>query len=175
MVIGSMDGYPPIQLAWRQKVAAFWSIFWLPTIAWFFLVTVLPFDKVAAHPVAISWAGHLLFFLAQAIIIRRLIRKKYATFRVAVMRDGAPAGPTLSGQEAVQVAMRVALPQILFLVLMSLLAGLLSRNPDPSVSKALSTISLWGRVLAVGPYSVQYGLNAKYRKFELQAFGQRYI
>jgi hypothetical protein len=91
------------------------------------------------------------------------------------MRDGALAGPTLSGQEAAQLAMRVALPQLLFLVLISLLAGLLSGNPDPSVSKALSTISLWGRILAVGPYSVQYALSAKYRTFELQAFGQRYI
>lgn len=173
--IVSVDGYPPIQLAWRQKVAAYWSIFWGPAIASFFLAIVLPFNSIEDHATVISWVAQLIFFLVQGMIVRRLITKKYSTFRIGLLREGKLVDPTLSAREAVQLAMRVALPQILFLLLIFAAASLLGKSADQSISKILPTISLWGRILAVGPYAVQHGINVKYRTFRLQAFGQRYI
>src|SRR5882762_2356470 len=86
--------WPPIDLAWRQTLAAFWSITWPSGLAMFILLLALlsalpsdsSVDDLAQYGLAINLAINLMFFLCQAVLIPRLVRKRYRSFRVDVLR-----------------------------------------------------------------------------------------
>src|SRR5437660_8682392 len=82
--------WPPIDLAWRQTLAAFWSITWPSGLAMFILMLILlsalptdwAVDDLAQYGLAINLAINLMFFLCQAVLIPHLVRKGYRFFRV---------------------------------------------------------------------------------------------
>src|SRR5580693_1573764 len=107
--------WPPIYLAWRQRLAAFWSIAW-PSMA---AISVLGYLITWSWPAdAPMWAFQLsalvvyfAFPICQVFFVQRLVRKKYRSFRIDVVRDDVTAEPRLSLTETVQLWFRVAWPQ----------------------------------------------------------------
>jgi hypothetical protein len=94
MAIGSSQGWPLISLAWRQKLAAFWSIAWPGALASFVLVSFLGsllsragLPGEAGRPsLLLAIAGNLLFLLLQGILVPRLIRKRYRSSNRRISR-----------------------------------------------------------------------------------------
>src|SRR5258708_2360894 len=79
----------PIQLAWTQKIAAYWSISW-PALASSALLVFLitkdySVDRLLENQNFVAIGSGLFFFLIQALLTRRLVRKDYRTFRIYVI------------------------------------------------------------------------------------------
>jgi hypothetical protein len=72
-----------IDLTWRQKIAAFWSIAWPCWLATFvllgFITERFPVDDLVGHISALSVAANVAFLSGQAVLIQRLFRKQYET------------------------------------------------------------------------------------------------
>jgi hypothetical protein len=168
-----------IDLAWRQKVAAFWSISWPAWVASFtlaLLVTSLyPVSDLAQHLPAISLGGNLLFFGIQAVLTRRLVRKNYRSFRVEILRDDGRPSRMLSVRQAIHVWLWILAPQLALLLSSSLIVWWYGAKIPPETVRSISSLTLWLRFLVVGPYAVDLALRAKYAGFRLQAYGFRYI
>ena len=168
-----------ISLAWRQKVAAFWSISWPAWIGSFVLVMLLTSgysvellqDKFSI----IAFGGNLAFFSIQALLTRRLVRKNYRSFRVYVVRSDGSQCRKLSLREAVSVWLWIFGPQLAPLLVASLVVWFWGTKLPSEAVRGLSSMSLWLRFLVVGPYAVDLALRVKYPTFRLQACGFRYI
>src|SRR5438132_14410335 len=104
-----------IDLTWQQKVAAHWSIYW-PTMVLFLLtlIILLPLFHVEVREhVTVMWlAANSVFFTLQAIVIRRLVRKNYRSFRVEIVRDDGQRSRTVSMRPVVLVWLGVLLPLV---------------------------------------------------------------
>jgi hypothetical protein len=78
-------------LTWKQRIAAYWAISW-PAFAFsFLLIAFLPRDmslsQLKAHPTASAVISQVIFFGAQALLVHRLPRKKFQTFRLEKVKD----------------------------------------------------------------------------------------
>jgi hypothetical protein len=168
-----------ISLAWRQKVAAFWSISWPAWIGSLTLVILFTsaysVDLLQDKFSIIALGGNLAFFGIQALLTRRLVRKNYRSFRVYAVRDGGIQSRDLSIREAVSVWLWIFGPQLALLLLVSLVVGFGGAKFSPDTVRRFSSMSLWLRFIVVGPYAVGLALRAKYSAFRLQARGFRYI
>lgn len=168
-----------ISLAWRQMVAAFWSISWPAWIGSFALVILftsgysveLLQDKFSV----IALAGNFAFFAIQFLLTRRLVRKDYRSFRVYVIRDDGSRSRNLPMWEAAPLWLWIFLPQLAVLVLASLVVSVWGTRLEPEASRGFSSFSLWLRLLVVGPYAVGFALRRKYATFRLQVHGFRYV
>src|ERR1700693_2029555 len=73
-----------ISLAWRQKVAAFWSISWPAWVGSMGLVILLTsgysVNLLQDNFSVIAPCGNLRFFAIQVLLTRRLVRKNYRSF-----------------------------------------------------------------------------------------------
>jgi hypothetical protein len=176
--IVSIDGYPPIQLAWRQKVAAFWSIYWpggmVSLFVFIAIASIFPLDRLESEAIRLSTSTTLLAVIAQGLFVRRLVKKRYGTFRIEVFREGVLSAPALSLSEVSQFSLRVIGPQIAILVLQSM-ALLFVADPHGSSARAISSFGYLFRFFVVGPYAISFALRGDYSGLRLQAFGQRYI
>jgi hypothetical protein len=166
-----------IQLAWRQKVAAYWSISWLALIASFFVVVYLT-DRYSVaelmdHRGMISLEANFIFFVIQLLLARRLVRKNYRSFRVYVVRADGERSRDVSFQETLRLWCRILLVQVVFYLSLSAIAYL-PGLPDDAIG-SLSGLGEWIRFLVVGPFAVGFALRAKYPAFRFQACGFRYI
>src|SRR5690242_9338454 len=113
--------WPPIELAWRQTLAAFWSISWPSLLASWLLMVFLSgiltsnrietVDSLGVRGEVAALVSNLAFLFGQIILIPRLYRKRYRSFRVEVLRPGDATDPTLSAQEKIRVGIRLAWPQ----------------------------------------------------------------
>jgi len=168
-----------INLAWRQKVAAYWSISWPASIASFTMALLVTsfytFDDLARHLSVITLAGNLAFFAIQAILTRRLVRKNYRSFRVEVLRNDGERRRTLSVREGGRVSLWIVGPQLAFFLTASLIVWVYGAKLPIELVRLISSSSLWLRFLVVGPYAVDLALRAKYSGFRLQTFGFRYV
>jgi len=112
-----------ISIAWRQKVAAFWSISWPAWIGSMGLIIGLTsgysVDLLQDNFSVIALGGNLAFFAIQALLTRRLVRKNYRSFRLYVVRDDGSKSRNLSIREAVSVWLWILWPQLALLLLMS--------------------------------------------------------
>jgi len=94
-----------ISIAWRQKVAAFWSISWPAWIGSMGLVIGLTsgysVDLFQDNFSVIALGVNLAFFAIQALLTRRLVRKNYRSFRLYVVRaTEARAGTCPYGRQS---------------------------------------------------------------------------
>lgn len=96
-----------INLAWRQKVAAYWSISWPALAGWLALISFLTdrnsVGTVVNHVAEIALAGNLAFLAIQALLTRRIVGKNYRSIRVYVIRQDGQRSRSLSFSEATRV------------------------------------------------------------------------
>jgi hypothetical protein len=161
-----------INLAWRQKLAAYWSVSWPPWISTIVMAVLVAGPAVTRHT---ALAATHPFFGIQALLIPRLVRHDYRTFRVYTIRDDGRQDRTLSMREAVLVWVWMLGPQLALLLGSSLLVWWYGPKLPPQTVQSISSLALWLRFLAVGPYSIGLALRARYPGFRLQAYGFRYI
>lgn len=167
------------ELAWHQKLAAFWSILWP---GWLLLGSFLFLvggawvrDDPSRRTSSLALPGVIAYLGGQSLFVWRLVRKKYRSFRIRVERaDGAVDGQ-LSTVEALSVAIRIIAPQAMFLAAMWWLTPWLGKHLDTQALRDVESLQLWGRILVVGPYSMSFAVPASYRGFRLQAYGHRLV
>ncbi len=168
-----------ISLAWRQKVAAFWSISWPAWIGSTGLVILFTSsysaDRLLDNFSVIALGYNLGFFAIQALLTRRLVRKNYRSFRLYVVRDDGSKSRALSMREAVSVWLWILGPQLALLVLSSLAVWRCGTKLPPDTVREFASIPLWLQLLVVGPYAAGLALRSKYPAFRLEAHGFRYI
>lgn len=165
-----------IDLAWRQMLAAFWAISWPAyvalsgsTLLW--AVVAQPGD-MKRHATMIGIVGNIVFFLLQAILTPRLVRKRFRSFRVDVIRENGAQDREISTREAMRVWLWILGPQLaVMLVAWVLWYG--AQMPADTLG-SLGTLFSWIQVLAAGPYGVGLAMRAKYNGFRLQGYGYRY-
>ena len=168
-----------INLAWRQKVAAFWSISWPAWIGSFVLVILLTsgysVELLQDNFSIVALGGNLAFFGIQTLLTRRLVRKDYRSFRMYVVRSDGRQDRKLSLREAASVWLWIFGPQLALLLVASLVVWFSGTKLPSQTIRGLTSMSLWLRFLVVGPYGVDLALRAKYPTFRLQACGLRHI
>ena len=167
-----------IQLAWRQKLAAFWSITWPAVVACF--LGAFPFIVIVGHSsksdlAALSVATRVAFYVIQAALIHRIVRKKYRSFRVEVVRDDGQRSRSMTTSEGLRVWLRVFWPQIVFIILTSLLLRWSGSRLPAETARSITSLSLWLTFLVVGPFGIDLAMRAHYRGFRLRAYGWRFI
>jgi len=164
-----------INLAWRQKVAAYWSISWPALVGWLALISFLTdrnsVGTVVNHAAGIALAGDLAFLAIQALLTRRIVRKNYRTFRVYVICEDGRRGRNLSIPEAVRVWLWILILQVALYAT----GALIVLWNGPRISGAISSLTMWLWFLWIGPYAIGLALRVKYPGFRLQACGYRYI
>jgi hypothetical protein len=168
-----------INLAWRQKLAAYWSISWPAWVASlvlvFWLTSNYSLNDIENHRTAISLGGNLAFFATQLVLTRRLAGKNYRSFRVYVVHSGDRRFRSLSMREASLVWLQILWPQLALLLATSLVVWWYGDKLQPETMRAIPSLSQWLRMLVVGPYAVAVALRVKYPGFRLQAYGYRYV
>ena len=174
-----IEGWPATDLAWRQKMAAFWSILWpsatVSVLLMLAITAAFPLDRLDLEAPRFRFASSLLSVFCQIFFVPRLVRKKYSTFRIGVLRDGIMASPALSRSETVQVALRIIWPQAAVIALEVLVQVWFSDNPHRSAVRLVSPICYLARFFLVGPYALSFATRADYRGFRLETYGQKHI
>jgi hypothetical protein len=104
-----------ITLAWRQTVAAFWSISWPAWLASVCGLAVFAFDDIDLDTYAplLSLIGQAVYLGVQLPLVHRLVRKNYRSFRITVIRDDGPEERHLTMREAVHVWLWIVGPQLI--------------------------------------------------------------
>ena len=173
-----MPGWPA-ELAWRQKVAAFWSISWPAWLGSILIVGLVtspfPVDRLETNIPKIALVGHITFFTIQMLLTRRLVRKKYRTFRIRAVRDGGDADGGLSWREAGTVWLYIFAPQIIVELALSFFLLVGGGRVPPETSGGVSSLALWLEFVLVGPYAVDLALRRKYPGFSFQTYALRHI
>jgi hypothetical protein len=118
-------------------------------------------------------AANLVFFAIQWFLVRRLVRKKYRSFRVGVLREDGQNPRGLSAREISLVWLWMLGPQSALLLASSLIAWCYGSQLSAETVRTISSLSLWLRFLVVGPYAIGLGIGAAYPGFRLQAYGYR--
>ena len=91
------------------------------------------------------------------------------------MRKNGSGTPTLTTVEVARVWLRIVWPQVAFLVAVWLLQFSLADHLNAETIRVIPTLSLWGRILVVGPFGIYSAVPADYPEFRLEAFGQRFV
>jgi hypothetical protein len=171
--------WPTITLAWRQRVAAFWLLAWPSWLISFVLLMVLTTGWTAlgprTHAEVLAWASALSFLLCQGIFVPRMLRKRYRSFRLEIVRKSGSGTPTLTTAEVARVWLRIVWPQVAFLVAVWFLQFSLADHLNADTIRVIPTLSLWGRILVVGPFGIYSAVPADYPEFRLEALGQRFV
>ena len=171
--------WPTIVLAWSQRVAAFWLLAWPSFLISFALLSVLSMGwtvvGLRTHAELLAWTSAISFLFCQGILIRRMVRKKYRSFRLEIIRENTSGTASLTTAEVARVWLKIIWPQVVFLVAVWLMQFLLADRLNEDTTRAISTLSLWGRILVVGPFGIYCAVPADYPGFRLEAFGQRFV
>jgi hypothetical protein len=170
---------PELSLSWTRRFAAFWAISWPAWIVSFATAGFgLSFDSLDAPPnhfFAASMLAHIAFFASQALLVHRLPRKNFRTFRLEVVRDGGASSRIFSAREGVEVWFWIVWPQVVVLTVLSLLAYWIGSTGATEVARSISGLALWIRILIVGPYSIDLAMRTKYPGFRMRIYGYRFI
>jgi hypothetical protein len=163
-------------LTWSQRLAAFWSIFWPSLIAWMLLTLTWAVLKSSRNTGNSLWfasiGSNVVLFVVQGILTHRLVQKNYRSFHVEVIRDNGQNTRELSVVEAGWVWLWMLGPQIAFLLTVSILVWSYRTRLPGETLNSITSLSLWLRLLLVGPYAVDLAMQAKYQGFRLQAYGR---
>ncbi|MGC4050484.1 MAG: hypothetical protein QM757_13995 [Paludibaculum sp.] len=122
---------------------------------------------------AASATAFLAYFGAQALLTRRLFRKKFRTFRLAVVRDDGSRTSEPSWSEAYLVWLWIFGPQLALTLALSVLLRFYGHRLAPELLRSLNSISMWLRFLVIGPYAIHLALGARYNGFKVQAFSYK--
>jgi len=141
---------------------------------WPALFGLLIMGYLVANLTAISLVGPFVFLIIQALLTPRLVRKKYRSFRVYVVRHDGQKDRKLSMREGALISLWILSPQIAVILLVSVLGWVLSSKLPPETIRSIGSLSLWVRVLWAGPYGIDLALRAQYADFRLQAYAQKY-
>ncbi len=179
MDVDEIELWPPIYLAWRQLLAAYWSIAWPSGAAASALLFVATLSWPADTPsIIFQLAGLIVYFawlICQALFVRRLVRKRYRSFRIEVRREDSAAPTRLAMADTLQFWFRLAWPQaaLLFLLVGVSIAG--TSDPNGEIRQGWSGLLLPANLLIVGPYALGFAIRNDYPTFRLLAYGQRYV
>ncbi|HYL75183.1 MAG TPA: hypothetical protein VEU96_13315 [Bryobacteraceae bacterium] len=170
--------WPASTLAWRQQVAAFWSIAW-PSLIVAFILFTFGLGRVSAdQPLRLFFVGTMAkaaYLVVQGLLTVRLVRKRYRSFRIEVERNDGTSSRRLLAEEVVLAWLQIIWPQVLLGVLLDLVVLLLGDNLEELTVRALSSVSIWGNIFVAGPFGVYMATKMKFRGFRLRVYGQRYI
>jgi hypothetical protein len=161
-----------ISLAWRQKVAAYWSISWPAVLA--SLVPAL-WTVSWLNPPALALLGNVVFYIIQGALVPRLVHKNYRSFRIAVIGDEGVPRRKLSISEGLKIWLWVLAPQLAVVLAALMLFTLMAGKIPAETIRGMNALWPWLRFLVIGPYALDLACKAKYRGFRLQAYGHRYI
>jgi hypothetical protein len=165
--------WEPIELSWGQKLAAFWTIAWPAQLSSIFIALAIgsgwTFEETHRR-VWMTVMAAVVYLSGLAVFVPRLVLKRYRSFRIAVERAGGMLGDRLSMREALEVALPVVALQALFLVALSAAFTLLGHAVNPQRLQEYQPLSVWGRILIVGPYSVRLAVAFRYQGFRLRAY-----
>jgi len=139
----------------RQKVAAYWSISWPALIASFAM------GAVFETPALITLGANVTFFVIQAVLSRRLVRKKYRTFRVGIVQDDGERGRGVSVTDVCLIWLWILGPQLALFITASQIVWWFSAQIPPETIRFIASLSLWLRFLVVGPYSIDLAMAGK--------------
>lgn len=139
------------------------------------LTSGFPIDQVQNNLSSLALGSNLLFFVTQALLTGRLVRKNYRSFRVYVVRHDGEKSRTLSMREIVSVWLWIFWPQCAFVLITSVIILFWDESLAADTVRGLSSWSLLIRHLVVGPYAVGFALRAQYKAFRLEAHGFRYV
>lgn len=175
LAIANTEHWQP-RLAWRQKMAAYWSIAWPAQLGWFLVLGALASryatpDEVTRHVRSINLFAFLSFFAIQAPLVQRLVRKNYRSFRIYAVHPDGSQTRRLSLRENSLVVLCVLGFQASFILALLLIAA----ASGGESARAILTLEIWLRFLVAGPYSIAVGLRVRYPGFRLQASALRYI
>jgi hypothetical protein len=157
-------------LAWSQELAAYWSISWPALIGSFGAVIWFTRDwswhDLPGHSLMVWVAGTLGFYLIQAVLAQRLVRKNYRSFSLDVVREHGGRSRGLTVPEVWRLWLWIFWPQIALLVVSNVAALYFAGNAD--AIHGLSTVTRWIQFLVVGPKAVGFALHARYPGFSLE-------
>ena len=133
-------------------------------------------DSLGVRGEAAALVSNLAFLFGQIILIPRLFRKRYRSFRVEVLRHGDATNPKLSAQEKMRVGIGLAWPQAAYMVLTAFVVSWAGAVVDgPAATRGIGSMLFWLRFLLVGPYAIHFVIPRDYPCFRLEAYGQRYV
>ena len=128
-------------------------------------------EEKAGRVFYLTLASNVVFFTGQVLCLPRLLRKKYRTFRVVLVRDNGDTNPRLQPAEVGRLSLRILWPQIAFVVAVTAVVT----RPDSSLGeanlRALSSLARWMQFLLIGPLSLRLALDAHYPAFRLVTHG----
>ena len=127
---------------------------------------------LTVHSYAIFLLDSTVFFCFQAALTPRLVRKKYRSFRIYVVRVGGARSRRLTLRETVLVARCIWAPQVAFYFAFGLI-GMFVRKLGPEAANSINGLGIWLRFLAIGPFAIWFAVRAKYPGFRLQGCGLR--
>src|SRR5579862_3025948 len=111
---------PRINLAWRQKLAAYWAISWP---AWVlsmslpgFLTVGYTVDEALSRRIALEVITNVSFFVVQLLCTQRLVRKNFRSFRIEVLREDGQRYRRLSLSDSTLVWLWIMGPQLAFIL-----------------------------------------------------------
>jgi hypothetical protein len=163
-----------IELGAGQSIAAYWSISWQSLVALLVATMLIAVfassDSLGGKRVSTFLGLNVLLLTVHALMVPRLVRKNYRTFVVSVIREGEQPARNLSPEEIASVCIRVLWPQIAFLAILNITTYFLRERLSEETIRGLTSLSLWGRFLLIGPLAIQGAMNARYSGFRLQAF-----
>jgi hypothetical protein len=130
------------------------------------------------HPVFVDvfvgMASALFFLLCQLTLVRRMVRKKYRSFRLEVVRPSRPEAATLTIVEAARIWLKIIWPQVCFYVAVWLVEFWLGNRLSADTTRAIPTLAQWGLILVIGPFGVHRAVTSKYPTFRPKAVGERF-
>ena len=164
------------QLTWGQNIAAYWSISWPVMAASFVLASTFVSRALdtAQGRAMFSYGAAVVFFAGQALLIPRLVRKNYRTFRVYVIGADGSRSRRLPLAGIGRAWLWIIVPQLALVLAVWLAAPIVSLSGGkmpPDLYREISSLSIWVRFLLAGPYGIDLALRAHYPGFKLQGFG----
>jgi hypothetical protein len=128
-------------------------------------------EEVTQHVGSINLVAFLSFFIMQILLVQRLVRKNYRSFRICVVHDDGQQSRTMSVRQTLLVGFCVVGFQVGFIMSLLLIAIL----SGATIGRAVLALEVWLRFFVAGPYSIALALRVRYPGFQLQASGLRYI
>jgi hypothetical protein len=158
-------------LHWNRLLAASWSISWPCWIASIAFVAVAQETKSGyaflLNPLNRFLVSQAIMLVGPGLLLFRLVRKRYRSFRIRVLHDGAESDSRLTFSEQLQLWFQWIFPQLMFVLAMQLVSSV---SLSAGATEVLNELAIGIRFLIVGPLSIRRVVMAKYSGFRLQAY-----
>jgi hypothetical protein len=132
-----------------------------------------PEDYAPLSPL-ISLGRSAVFFGVQGLLVFRMARKSYRSFRVVAF-DRRGGRHALSLPQLVRVWLWILIPQLIFSILATTALFWYSSHAPAQTVRGLAAFQSLIEFFLVGPCAVGLALRARYSDFTLRVYGYRYI